>query len=39
MMESRLEAWLEELALEAGLQVNEDLLETLPDDPGAWSDL
>lgn len=39
MLESRLEAWLEELALRAGLQVNRALLESLPDDPGAWSDL
>ncbi len=39
MLESRLEAWLEELAIRAGLQINGALLEILPDDPGAWSDL
>lgn len=39
MIESRVTAWLDGLSEAAGLVIHEDLLDTLPADPGAWSDL
>ncbi|OQC69893.1 MAG: hypothetical protein BWX47_00838 [candidate division Hyd24-12 bacterium ADurb.Bin004] len=37
--EARIEEWLGELADSIGFALNEPLLLSLPDDPGAWSDL
>ncbi len=39
LAEARIEEWLAEIADSAGFAVNEPLLSSLPDDPGAWSDL
>lgn len=39
MTESRILVWLDGLSEAAGLVIDEDLLESLPADPGAWSDL
>jgi len=37
--EARVGEWLGELADSTGFAINEPLLLSLPDDPGAWSDL
>lgn len=39
MIESRILAWLDGLSEAAGLVIDEELLESLPADPGAWRDL